>query len=105
MGTPGELKKDRMQDAVVEIRCDRPQEAIAVLGTLPGVRGAALFGNGIHAVVERGEEAIPALREGLAAGGFPVSRAERIVPSLEDVFVSVVEERDRRERPAGEARP
>jgi ABC-2 type transport system ATP-binding protein len=105
MGTPGELKKDRMKDAVVEIRCERPQEAIAVLGTLPGVRGAALFGNGIHAVVERGEEAVPALREALAAGGFPVARAERIVPSLEDVFVSVVEERDRRERPAGEARP
>jgi ABC-2 type transport system ATP-binding protein len=105
MGTPGELKKDRMQDAVVEIRCERPQDAIAVLGKLPGVRGAALFGNGIHAVVERGEAAIPALREALAAGGFPVGRAERIVPSLEDVFVSVVEERDRQERPSGEARP
>ncbi|NJD62284.1 MAG: ABC transporter ATP-binding protein, partial [Deltaproteobacteria bacterium] len=74
MGTPGELKKDRMKDAVVEIRCERPQDAIAVLGKLPGVRGAALFGNGIHAVVERGEAAVPALREALAANGFPVGR-------------------------------
>ncbi|HZW35479.1 MAG TPA: ABC transporter ATP-binding protein [Candidatus Deferrimicrobiaceae bacterium] len=105
MGTPGELKSGRMKETVVEIRCERPQDAIAVLGKLPGVRGAALFGNGIHAVVEGGEGAVPMLREALDAAGFSVRRAERIVPSLEDVFVSLVEEKDRQERPPGEVRP
>jgi hypothetical protein len=49
-------------------------------------------------------EAVPLLRESLLAKGVPVTRAERIAPSLEDVFVSVVEEKDRREKPLVEVR-
>jgi ABC-2 type transport system ATP-binding protein len=105
LGTPADLKSGRMKEDVVEIRCERPQDAIAVIGNLPGVRGAALFGNGIHAVVERAAEAVPMLRESLSAKGFPVERAEPIVPSLEDVFVSLVEEKYRQENSAAEARP
>jgi hypothetical protein len=33
-----------------------------------------------------------------------VARAERIVPSLEDVFVSLVEEKDRQEKSLAEVR-
>ena len=104
MGTPEELKTRRMKEEVVEIRCDRPQDAIALLEGLPGVRGAALFGKGIHAVVARAEEAVPRFRKVLAEGGFPVERLERISPSLEDVFVSLVEEKDREKPPQAEAR-
>jgi ABC-2 type transport system ATP-binding protein len=104
LGTPRELKSGRMKEEVVEIRCERPQDAIALLEDLPGVRGAALFGKGIHAVVDRGAEAVPMLREALAENGFSVARAERIVPSLEDVFVSLVEEKDRQEKSLAEVR-
>jgi len=104
LGTPEELKTRLMKEEVVEIRCERPQDAIAFLEDLPGLRSAALFGTGIHAVVARGVEAVPLLRETLGAKGVPVTRAERIAPSLEDVFVSVVEEKDRREKPLVEVR-
>ncbi len=104
LGTPEELKTRLMKEEVVEIRCERPQDAIAFLEGLPGLRSAALFGTGIHAVVARGVEAVPLLRESLLAKGVPVTRAERIAPSLEDVFVSVVEEKDRREMPLVEVR-
>ena len=104
LGTPEELKTRLMKEEVVEIRCERPQDAIAFLEGLPGLRSAALFGTGIHAVVARAVEAVPLLREALGAKGVPVMRAERIAPSLEDVFVSVVEEKDRREKPFEEVR-
>ena len=104
LGTPEELKTRLMKEEVVEIRCERPQDAIAFLEGLPGLRSAALFGTGIHAVVARGVEAVPLIRETLGAKGYPVTRAERIAPSLEDVFVSVVEEKDRREKPLVEVR-
>jgi ABC-2 type transport system ATP-binding protein len=104
LGTPEELKSRRMKEEVVEIHCDRPQDAIALLEALPGVRGAALFGMGIHAVVARAEEAVPRFRKVLAEGGFPVERLERIAPSLEDVFVSLVEEKDREKPPPAETR-
>jgi ABC-2 type transport system ATP-binding protein len=104
LGTPAELKTRFMKEEIVEVRAERPQEAIGLLEGLPGVRGAALFGRGIHAVVERAEEAVPRLKGSLEAEGFPVSRIERITPLLEDVFVSLVEERDRREKSISEVR-
>lgn len=102
LGTPEELKTRLMKDEVVEILSGRPQDAIGLLEGIPGVKGAALFGKGIHAVVNRAQEAVPFLRASLEAGGFPVIRIGRIVPSLEDVFVSLVEERDRQEKPVSE---
>ncbi len=104
LGTPEELKTRLMKDEVVEILSERPQDAIGLLEGIVGVKGTALFGKGIHAVVNRAQEAVPFLRSSLEAGGFPVSRIEKIVPSLEDVFVSLVEERDRREKPVSEVR-
>jgi hypothetical protein len=45
-----------------------------------------------------------AVAEALRAAGIPVGRAETVPPSLEDVFVSVVLERERRTGPHGEVR-
>lgn len=104
LGTPEEMKTRLMKDEVVEIQSERPQEAIGLLEDLPGVKGAALFGKGIHAVVGRAEEFVPVLRTALETGGFAVGRVEKIVPTLEDVFVSLVEERDRQEKPVSEVR-
>ena len=63
--------------------------------TLPSVDEAALFGNGLHAVVEDAARAIPEVTALLHARGFAPRRIERIRPSLEDVFVSLIEETDR----------
>ncbi|HSL91424.1 MAG TPA: ABC transporter ATP-binding protein [Candidatus Limnocylindrales bacterium] len=102
LGTPEELKTRRMKEEVVEIRTERPQDAVGLLEGLSGVKGAALFGKAIHAVVDRAEEAVPRFRAALENGGFAVHRIGRITPSLEDVFVSLVEERERREKPVPE---
>ena len=104
LGTPEELKTRLMKEEVVEIRVERPQDAIGILEGVQGVSGAALFGKEIHAVVGRAEESVPFLRSSLEGGGFPVARIERIPPSLEDVFVSLVEEKDRKAGPLAEVR-
>ena len=104
LGTPEELKDRLMKEAVLEVRTGRPLEAAELLGGLPEVRGAALFGESVHAVVENPDEAVPRVRAALEAAGFPGALVERIPPSLEDVFVSLVEERDRREGEIREVR-
>lgn len=104
LGTPEELKTRLMKEEVLEIRSERPQDAIGLLEALPEIHGAALFGKGIHVVVDRAEESLPILRAALEKEGFVVGRVEKIVPSLEDVFVSLVEARDRQERPVSEVR-
>ena len=99
-GTPEELKTRFMQDDIIEVLSEQPQEAMFALKDVGGVKEAALFGRGLHVVVERqAGDVILAITNRLTELNFAVSRAERIVPSLEDVFVSLIEARDRQERP------
>jgi ABC-2 type transport system ATP-binding protein len=103
-GSPGELKDGFAREEIVDVRCDRPEDAVGVLERTPGVVGAALFGSGVHATVPRGKTTPAAVAEALRSAGIPVARAETVLPSLEDVFVSVVEERERRTGPHAEVR-
>ncbi len=103
-GSPEALKTRHMTDTVLEIACDRPQDAMTELGSLPELRDIALFGNGLHAVTPDAAPAQSAARHRLEAKGFRVERIEPILPSLEDVFVSLIEARDRAGQPQGEAR-
>lgn len=97
VGTPGELKHRLMADQVLRLACDRPQEALAVAMAVAGVRDAALFGQEIHLMTGEAGQIVPKLRQALEGGGFRVGTLERITPSLEDVFVSLIEARDRAE--------
>jgi len=97
LGSPEELKTGQMAEEIVEVLCERPQEAMGLIEELPGIRHAALFGRGLHVVVERATDAIPAISGKLTDSGFHSSQPEKIVPSLEDVFVSLIEARDRQE--------
>jgi ABC-2 type transport system ATP-binding protein len=98
------LKTQWMKEDVLECLCERPQEALEFLENLPNVREAALFGKGIHIVVEDAEKAVENIRRTLVERGFKVFQIEKILPSLEDVFVSLIEARDRAEQPQAEVR-
>jgi ABC-2 type transport system ATP-binding protein len=92
LGTPARLKGD-FPGEIVELRCERPFEVLERVESLAGVRHAALFGAGLHLVVDSAGEAIPAIKEALP--GLQL-HLERITPSLEDLFVSFMEARDSR---------
>ncbi|MCM2274194.1 MAG: ABC transporter ATP-binding protein [Candidatus Didemnitutus sp.] len=94
LGTPRELKTEHMPEAVLEIDCDRPNDAMLLVERLPAVKEVALFGRGLHAVAADPIAAEAAIRGALAAAGHRLARLERIVPTLEDVFVSLIEARD-----------
>jgi len=103
-GAPRELKSRHLQEAVLDLECDRPGEARELVERLPEVREAALFGKGLHAVARAADPApaSAAIRAALAAAGFRLARLERITPTLEDVFVSLIESRDRADAPRTE---
>ena len=102
VGTPEQLKTTLMADEIVEVLCDRAEAAMGPIETLPAVQEVALFGRGLHVVTQDAGRAVPAIRELLAGEGFRIGRIERIVPSLEDVFVSLIEARDRAQEPQAE---
>jgi ABC-2 type transport system ATP-binding protein len=95
LGTPETLKGELQDQEVLEIQCERPQEAMTEIEKIPGVSEAALFGKGLHVIVENREEIATAIRDALAAQGYGVARVAKIPPSLEDVFITLIEQHDR----------
>jgi len=87
-GTPGELRQKHMTRDVIEIETEHAVTAMEVLSH-QGVE-TAIFGSVLHATVGSAAEDIPRLRGLLEARHIVVSRIEKIVPSLEDVFVTLV---------------
>ncbi|HTZ18578.1 MAG TPA: ABC transporter ATP-binding protein [Dissulfurispiraceae bacterium] len=88
-GSPGELKQEHMKRDVLEIEADKPVEALEALYKV-GVE-AAVFGSLLHATVESADEAMPVIGNTLKLAGCEPRRMEKIVPSLEDVFVTLIE--------------
>ena len=96
-GSPQEMKTNNMKNEVLEISLINSQDWLEKISKVEGIKEAALFGANIHAIVYDSVKAIPAIKEFLQeekAGEFNVNK---ILPSLEDVFVSSIEEYDRRE--------
>ncbi|MFA5043664.1 MAG: ABC transporter ATP-binding protein [Kiritimatiellia bacterium] len=100
--SPQALKTTLMREDVLEVVCDRPQEALGAIEKLGGVREVALFGRGLHVIAADGETAAGQIRGELTRLGYRLERVEKIEPSIEDVFVSLIEARDRVEQPIGE---
>ena len=95
LGTPESVKSDLMKDEILDVLCQRPQDAIADIEQLTSVKEVALFGRGLHVVVENADQATTDIRQLLESKSFSVERIEQIPPSLEDVFVSLIEARDK----------
>jgi ABC-2 type transport system ATP-binding protein len=104
LGTPETLKTTLMKEQILEVACSDAEAAMGVLESLDVVKEAAMFGRGIHVVMENADRDADAIRRSLEAAGHRVERIERITPSLEDVFVSLIEARDRAEKPQTEVR-
>ena len=96
-GSPMELKTRFMHDQIIDLRCPDPQALVIPLKALPEVRDAALFGSGLHIVAADAEAATAAISRFLAArDDLSGVNMETILPSMEDVFISLIEEVDRR---------
>ena len=93
-GTPEEIKHTQMPGQVLEIRTDRFVDALAAIERHPQVKEAALHGAAIHVTVERGADVAGELARYVREQGFAVQAVEPILPSLEDVFVALVEVRE-----------
>ena len=95
MGTPMALKTRQMHEQILDLRCDRPQDMAQALAHLPGVRDVSLFGAGLHVVTMDAVMAEREIRrkfEDLGVAGYKI---EKILPGMEDVFISLIEENDR----------
>jgi ABC-2 type transport system ATP-binding protein len=89
-GTPNELRRDFMTRDVLEIEAEPLTGAMETLDR-QGIE-TAMFGSVLHATVRDAGAAIPLIRKSLGEANIIVRRVDKIVPSLEDVFVTLIEE-------------
>ena len=95
MGTPEEMKTERMKEDVLDIQLAGSEDWLEKISALPVVKEAALFGVSIHAVVEDAETAVPLIKNMFEKEGVRKYKIDKIKASLEDVFVSLIEDYDR----------
>ena len=88
-GSPSQLKREHVTQILLEVESPDLMRAYAALKQHAAISGVALFGNALHVVAD--DEA--AARAAIDASGIDVQRVERIEPSLEDAFVSIIQQR------------
>jgi ABC-2 type transport system ATP-binding protein len=95
IGSTRELKQVFADRPVMELHADRPVDAMRELDGMPEVEKSSLFGTAVHAVLRAGHLPPEVLSRRLAGRGLNIRSIEIVQPSLEDVFLDVVEKAGR----------
>jgi len=94
LGTPTELKLKSLSQGIMEVECHPLIPALDLLKKEPWISETAIFGDSLHVI---GKEAIDLEREVpalLKKHGISLRRMGWMRPSLEDVFVSLIEQEE-----------
>jgi len=91
LGTVAELKQVFAGRAILEVACPRYLDALLAVESESWVLEASVFGTRLHVVVTDAEDGRRRILDRLAREGIGPVAVERIVPSLEDVFIHTVE--------------
>ncbi len=90
-GTPRELKQ-ALPGRILAVYPERLGQALDIARALPQVLEANIFGDSLHVMADDEEEIEEPLTRALAAAGIAVERAHFVEPSLEDAFISFIQE-------------
>jgi len=96
LGTPPALKSELRGHSLMDLESSDTLESMKALENLEGVLEIAVFGGGLHVTVLDPDEAEPRIRAALSAKNVALRRLEVIQPSMEDVFVALIEEEERK---------
>jgi ABC-2 type transport system ATP-binding protein len=91
-GSPEQLKTEYIRNPMLEVETTNAIEAMTVLEGMPSVVECSVFGTMLHVSIAEEVEGIALVRSTLENKGFVVTRIERITPSLEDVFIHLIDQ-------------
>ncbi len=90
LGTPSELKLKTIAQGVLEVICEPLISALDLLKKEPWVSEAAVFGNSLHVIGREETDIEKEVTLLFQKYGIMLKQMDRIRPSLEDVFVSLI---------------
>jgi drug efflux transport system ATP-binding protein len=91
LGTTTELKQTFADRPIVEVQAAHPVAAMAILDGLAQVEKTSLFGTSVHAVLRGRDVPTSVLADALSGADVGLKGIQGVAPSLEDVFLDVVE--------------
>jgi len=96
LGTPAQLKQSLASHYLLRLEVSDIVGSMKILEKLPGLHDVAVFGGGLHVTAAQGERSMPQIRSALESAGIAVTVLEPIEPSMEDVFVAMIEAEERK---------
>ena len=96
LGTPTELKLKTLPRGILEVDCVPLIPALDLLKKTDWISEAGIFGEGLHVIGKEGVDSEREIQSLFETNQILLRRMEWIRPSLEDVFVSLIEKENER---------
>jgi ABC-2 type transport system ATP-binding protein len=93
LGSPRHLKTGQVKGELVEVVSSDYARVLELLGRDERYQRASLFGSALHVTVSEASSAIPEIKRLLGKDNISVQSIHQIPFTLEDVFISLIEER------------
>ncbi len=93
-GTPEQIKK-LIPGTIIEVRSADPRRAAALMRQDLAADSVGLFGNRVHVLTQEPDKAIGRVEEILRAAELDLESIRQTEPTLEDVFVSVLAQKNK----------
>ncbi len=91
-GSPKELKQNYIKTPILEVQCANVVEAMSLVEKEPWSIETSVFGTHLHVTVPDEATAKKELQRILGEKGLALKSIERITPSLEDVFIYLLDQ-------------
>jgi ABC-2 type transport system ATP-binding protein len=95
LGSPAELKTSLGVGHLLNLITSDLLGSMTVLEKHASLLDIAVFGGGLHVKVENADVAMKDIRALLDGAGIKITTLESITPSMEDVFVSLIEKEEK----------
>ena len=92
-GTSQELKTNYLKNDIVELECNKPVKAMEILESQSFIDGTSIFGNKLHLNVNENYSGRNQIEQLLSSSNISVSKADKIIPTLEDVFIHLLDKK------------
>jgi ABC-2 type transport system ATP-binding protein len=94
LGSPAELKRSLGIGTLLNLVTSDLLPCMTALENRKHIQDIAVFGGGLHLKVDDADAAIAEIRSALNDAGIHIKTLEPITPSMEDVFVSLIEKEE-----------